>query len=161
MAEIREYIYSLLVISLACSAVNILTPDNSSVSKYINLLLGLIVTAVLLYPLQSVLNVLPELCNREYLITSAYTDTADRVYADRIISVTCDNVEKEVSDMLEKRFSSKPSDVEVICNSEDISNVIIEKITVKYPHVNRLMIYDVKKYVEETLKSECEVISGD
>ena len=161
MTSIREYIFSLMIISISCAAVNMLTADNSSVSKYVRFLVSLIVTTVLLSPLQSAVGEIPELFIDDIEISFDGDDESVMVYADPVIEEACRQLEEEIIYELENRLSATPARVQLLCNTDDIENIVIEKISVIYPEYNKMLFSDTEKYIEDTMECECEVVEAD
>ena len=158
MQAVKEYIFSLMIVSVCCGVAGMLVPDNSSVNRYVQFIISLIVTVMILTPVSSVIGVLPELIDMGGELSLFAEDVETMSHADRIIAETVENISLEVREKLIDKFSVEPADIEIECDSSDIENVKIDKITVIYRDNNKFLMSDTIKYISELFYDECEVV---
>lgn len=154
MEGIRGFVYSVLVISVSGAVITMFSPENRGVSKYLQFLVSIVVTSVLLFPLCSVVGKLPELT--EYDIVFEVEDSDASVYIQTVAEEACENIEKTLTDNLYERFDIMPVRVEVYSNG-DAADLLIERISVYYNKENRLLYSDTIIFLEDMFGEECEV----
>lgn len=158
MQEIKEYIFSLMIVSVCCGMVSMLMPDNSRINKYVQFILSLVVTTILLNPIGSLIGIIPELIDTEALLSYDEEDIEVSLYADLIIKKTEENIAREVSDMVEARFRVKPVSVTVECTQEGNGDVRVKNIYIIFNRNNRYLYSDTEKYISDMFNGECGVI---
>lgn len=158
MESVRGYIFSLMIVSVCCGVVSILTPDNSSINKYVQFILSLIVTVILLSPISSVLKVFPELIDNGINIDITDDQIEAFDYVDPLITQTLDIISEELKIQIKSKFGVEPEDVLVYCDSDDIENIIINKALVIYDSENKLLFSDTQRFVSSLIGQECEVV---
>lgn len=156
MGNVKQYIFSLMVISLASACVNMLTPDESETSKFVNFLVSAVVCVVLLSPIHSLLKTLPELLSYD-IEAYAEVDSDEAVYADSIINAAIDNIKRDISLSLQKKFSIDAEKIEIEYDSSDIENIVINKVVIFIQKGNKYISSDICRYLSSLLSCECEV----
>ena len=154
MSGVRDFVYSLLIVSVSCSVVTMIMPENPRVSKYLNFLISIVVTSVLLFPLCNALGKLPQLNTVDIEVDSGQADLS--LYTDAILKEACVKIEDEVRDMLKERFDTEPEDVNVISNN-DHQALKVEEITVVYSVDKKLLFSDTVNYIKDLFGTDCEV----
>ncbi len=154
MSGVRDFVYSLLIVSVSCSVVTMIMPENPRVSKYLNFLISIVVTSVLLFPLCNALGKLPQLNTVDIEVDSGQADLS--LYTDAILKEACVKIEDEVRDMLKERFDTEPEDVNVISNN-DHQALKVEEITVVYSVDKKLLFSDTVNYIKDIFGTDCEV----
>lgn len=154
MSGVRDFVYSLLIVSVSCSVVTMIMPENQRVSKYLNFLISIVVTSVLLFPLCNVLGKLPQLNTVDIEVDAGQADLS--LYTDAILKEACVKIEDEVRDMLKERFDTEPKDVNVISNN-DHQALKVEEITVVYSVNKKLLFSDTVNYIKDIFGADCEV----
>lgn len=154
MSGVRDFVYSLLIVSVSCSVVTMIMPENPRVSKYLNFLISIVVTSVLLFPLCNALGKLPQLNTVDIEVDAGQADLS--LYTDAILKEACVKIEDEVRDMLKERFDTEPEDVNVISNN-DHQALKVEEITVVYSVDKKLLFSDTVNYIKDIFGTDCEV----
>lgn len=154
MSGVRDFVYSLLIVSVSCSVVTMIMPENPRVSKYLYFLISLVVTSVLLFPLCNALGKLPQLNTVDIEVDAGQADLS--LYTDAILKEACVKIEDEVRDMLKERFDTEPEDVNVISNN-DHQALKVEEITVVYSVDKKLLFSDTVNYIKDIFGTDCEV----
>ena len=154
MSGVRDFVYSLLIVSVSCSVVTMIMPENPRVSKYLNFLISIVVTSVLLFPLCNALGKLPQLNTVDIEVDAGQADLS--LYTDAILKEACVKIEDEVRDMLKERFDTEPQDVNVISNN-DHQALKVEEITVVYSVDKKLLFSDTVNYIKDIFGTDCEV----
>ena len=154
MSGVRDFVYSLLIVSVSCSVVTMIMPENPRVSKYLNFLISIVVTSVLLFPLCNALSKLPQLNTVDIEVDAGQADLS--LYTDAILKEACVKIEDEVRDMLKERFDTEPEDVNVISNN-DHQALKVEEITVVYSVDKKLLFSDTVNYIKDLFGTDCEV----
>lgn len=157
MGIVREYIFSLMIVSACCGIVSILAPDNTSLNKYVHFLISLIVTVILLSPIDSVLGLIPELMDSSINIEIANDENDSYDYTEALIKETCDNISEEIKLQIRNKFNVEPNEVVVCCDTDDIENITVNKIDITYSSDNELLFRDTVKYVVDLMGDDCEV----
>ena len=161
MEKIREYIFSIMIVSLSGAAVNMLAPENSNLSKYVHFLIALVISLVMLSPLYSFIYELPDIFDKEYIQKSEYSISSDLVSENAIIAETIEIMKKEVETAIESRFNCDVKEIEIICNTDDIEKIYITYIKISYEKENKYLFSDTKKYITDLFNCECEVVCVD
>lgn len=155
MSGVRDFVYSLLIVSVSCSVVTMIMPENPRVSKYLNFLISIVVTSVLLFPLCNALGKLPQLNTVDIEVDAGQADLS--LYTDAILKEACVKIEDEVRDMLKERFDTEPEDVNVISNN-DHQALKVEEINVVYSVDKKLLFSDTVNYIKDIFGTDCEVM---
>ncbi len=158
MQAVKEYIFSLMIISVSCGAVSMLAPEGSQLKNYIKFLISLIITVVILSPLSSLMGILPELTAVDINIDFFNKDIKTISSVDKIVEETCNLLKEEVKDEIGRKLSVAPIDIEFQCTYGEDEKVIIEKIIVIYDTNNSFLFSDTEKLISELFMKECEVI---
>ncbi|MBE6686952.1 MAG: hypothetical protein E7591_06935 [Ruminococcaceae bacterium] len=162
MGRLKEYIFSLMIVSVSCAAVNMLAPDNSKLSKYVHFLVGLVVALAMLLPIQSIVRDMPLLFDEAVFEDKRSVITSLVDESELIIEESVSIMERELKEQIENRLSKKISNISIEYDAQDPENVIITKVRVEYDKSNRLLFSDTERYVEELLLCECEVgVAGE
>ncbi len=154
MEAIREFVYSILVISVSGAAITMLAPENSSVSKHLRFLVGIVVTSALLFPISSAIGKLPTLTRAD--IEFDISNKEITVYTDTISDQVCKDIESELADMLYERFEVKPTNIDVKSNGK-ADALKIESVSVCYRSENILLYSDTVNYIRSLFGEGCEV----
>ena len=154
MIEIREFIFSLLIVSVSGATVTMFLPENTKTAKYLHFLVGIVVTSVLLMPLGRLKYILPELVPIEIQFDIKDTDVS--VYTSTVISDTCRRIGNELSDLIVERIGVRPSRIEVYSN-RDPENLMVNCVKIYFGEKNKLLYSDAYKYTKEILGADCEV----
>lgn len=154
MSQIREFVFSILVISVSGAAVTMFLPENSKTVKYVHFLVGIIVTSVLLMPLGRMKGILPELITKD--IEFDIKETEISAYTSALADEAINNIEKSVSDRIYERFDIRPLRVEVDCNY-DIENLLINRVDIYFDVKNKLLYSDTVNFTEGIFEGSCEV----
>lgn len=155
MDGLKSYIFSIMIVSVTAAAINILAPEKGDIPKYMQFLLAIIISCVILLPVSSLLVTLPDIFNIEYTKELSCFDE-NELYPNKLVSETICIIENNISSEISKKFNTTPLLVNISCNTEDIDNIIIERIKIIFDKENKLMFSDIKKYIENIF--ECEVI---
>lgn len=154
---VKEYVFSIMIVSISCAALNILTPEGSGTSKYVHFIAALVVSTVLLSPIQSLVGVLPDIFDKGYSIPAYAEKNSEYLYTDTIISETIENIKNTLASQLYNRFGYEACDLIIECDTSDSKNVAINEVTVIYEKDNRFLFSDTENYIKELLGCECEV----
>ncbi|MBE6574557.1 MAG: hypothetical protein E7652_09245 [Ruminococcaceae bacterium] len=157
MQGIREYVFSIMVITISSAALNMLAPEGKSISKYLHFLCALAVCCVILMPINSVFDTLPHIFDIDTESVEAGTEEYDRAYIDSLISKSIEIIEKDIKDSVEKKLECKVSCVSVEYNADDVSNIRIDRVRIGYKNENKYLFSDTENYVSELCDCECEV----
>ncbi len=154
MEAVREFVYSVLIVSVSGAIISMFAPENHRVSKYLNFLVSLVVTSVLLLPMSSVVGKLPQLSDFDIEFDTSTRELS--VYTDTLLVEICKNIETELTEDLCERFDIKPSRIEVHSNG-DVEDLLIVGIDIYYESSNRLLYSDTVKHIKSIMGDECEV----
>ncbi len=154
MGGIREFVYSLLIVSVSGSVITMFAPENPRVSKYLNFLISLVITSVLLLPLCNAVVKLPQIKTGD--IDFAEGQASMSTYTDTVLEQACENIERELKDTLYQRFDVEPADVKVISNGVPEA-LEIKEIEVIYDIENGLLYSDTVNYIRSIFDKDCEV----
>ncbi len=160
MNAVREFVFSIMIVSVVAAAINMLAPDNSSVSRYVHFISALAVTAILLSPIRDVVSLIPKITDADLDMQIFFEGDSAYVYADEIINEACSHLNEEIKADIEERFACEIVSVKVSCDSEDIENVIITSVEVEVKKANRFICSDIINYIEDLLECECEVVES-
>ncbi|MBR5514623.1 MAG: stage III sporulation protein AF [Clostridia bacterium] len=157
MGIIREYVFSIMIVSVSCAAVNMLTPENSGLSRYVHFLAALVVSFAILSPLQSLLYELPAFLDTEFKNDAVLSFSGELNSEELIINETVEILEKELKVQTENRLKCKIEDLRIICDIKDTENISITKIEVDFENDNKYLFSDTRNYLEDLMMCECEV----
>lgn len=158
MNAVKEYIFSLMIISVSCGAVSMLAPEGTRLNNYVRFLISLIITVVLLSPLGSLMGALPELSAGDIKLDLTNNELEAISAEDKIITETCEMIKEEIRTKIENRLSYTPKDIEIECGHDANESVTIEKITVVYEKNSAFLFSDTEKIISELFMNECEVL---
>lgn len=155
-----EYIYPFTVLTVSIGAIEILLPESFSVNKYVHFIMAVVITLMLLSPIQSGLKNIPLLLqgDRIELVEEAYDKTAMTNALEEELSGV---LEANIDTLIKQRFNLSVCDIQVDCDVSDPQNVIVNRACVFVEFENRFIDSDIKKFVEKKLDCVCEVIYID
>lgn len=155
MQSVKEYVFSLMVVSVSCAALNILAPEKGNLSKYVHFIAALIVSVVMLSPIQSFFGVLPGLFEGKTSLESSFEGYTEDVYAELVIYESLEIIKKDIANEIEKRFAESPEGVEIEYDAADSENVVIKAITVSFSGVSDFLLSDTENYISELFGCKC------
>ncbi|MBR4881691.1 MAG: hypothetical protein IKU19_07135 [Clostridia bacterium] len=154
MEGIREFVYSILIVSVSGAVITMFAPENPGISKYLRFLVGIVITFVLLLPVAKVIGELPDLV--PYEIEFDLDDRDASVYTETVVERTCKEIGAELSEDLSERFDITPAGIDIISNG-DVEALEVVSVAVYYGIENSLLYSDTVKYIEGIFGKECEV----
>lgn len=157
MQKIKEYIFSLMIIAFSCAIIELLSPENKGMSKYLHFTAALVICTVILSPIQSLLGVLPDIFDIDLEVPALAEYTGPQEYTDIIINESIDKVKAEIKNELVRKFRCEPCEVDVGYDASDVGNIIITGVRIGYEVSNRYLFSDTENYIEEMMKCDCEV----
>ena len=155
----REYIISVITVSLTAAVITSLSPDEKRSGKYIKYLSGLVVLAVTIMPLLSAsfdfkLPELPE----EYTYNE---DEAAKNYRDKIINQTIEIVKNDIKTVLYTDFHVHGDyvSVEITADRENYSDLRFNKIIITlYSYGSWADAASIEEYFKEKYLCEVNVV---
>lgn len=158
MQVIKEYIFSLMIISIGCGAVSMLAPEGTKLKGYIKFLISLIITVIILSPLSSLMDILPEIVEDNIKLDFSKGELEALSGNELIVTETCSLLKKEIGAELKRKLSVEPENIEIDCVINEDQNVVIDKVEIIYDKENGLLFSDTEKLISKLFMDECEVI---
>lgn len=159
MEELKSYISTLIIVSVAAGAINVMAPDGN-IKKYIKYLISLSVVIILLLPFKNLIYTLPKILE-SYEIKFAEEEMSVLKSAEElIIDQSVYEIKKNINAVILNRFMIKieVGDITIDYNADDYENVELNKITV-YSDCNDLIARDIERYLTNMMYCEVEVIN--
>lgn len=131
----KEYIISIVLVSLICSIVKIISPggEGEGLSRHIKLVCGLCIICVIINPL---LGAVEWLKNFDFSAISDVSGTEDKyeeyesIFSGYLTLSQSDYIKTQIKDMLQKEFDIDPSDVDVMLYiKEENGEKKLERVT--------------------------------
>ncbi len=160
MEALKQYIYSLMVISVVGGVVTALTPSGKSeINKYVRFAVSVAAVFAMLAPFIG--KTFSELDLDAWQIASGETQqTADSVLPEKVLEEAKKRAEQNIQLVLQTKFSISEdgAGVFLILDTEDMQAVKIVRVEVSlYDARHNISRDKIKEYLEETLYCECEV----
>lgn len=161
----KDYIITLIGVSIVCGIVYILAPNGSGdgIKKHVKLVSSLCVLCIMIAPIGSFIE---KLKSSEFNVLGEYTrsdeseNEYDKIYNDMISVYSAEQISQKSEEVLQERFSLKEEDIKVmIYFSEEESEIYISKAAViLYTGAVGKDPREISDCVRELLKCECEII---
>ena len=161
MQTVKEYIFSLMIIAFSCAIVEILAPEDKGISRYLHFTAALVITVVLLSPVQSILGVLPDILELKYDLPVFAEINASDEYTDAVITESINKIKEEINAEVMRKFNCEAVEIMIEYDASDIENIVISKVLIGYDVSNRYLYSDTENYIEELMKCDCEVYLCD
>jgi hypothetical protein len=134
MDSIKSYLMTLIVVSITAGVINIFSPEGV-IKKYIKYAVSLSVVIILLLPFKDLIYTIPKLMNDYDL--SNLGNNAVSVSSDDVASsdwllaqLTVNNIEANLSQMIDDRFGLKDTEIEIIYDAGDSQEIVLSKVNV-------------------------------
>ncbi len=151
----REYLSSVMVISVVSALVSLLIPDGKKSKKYLTLVIGAVMLTVIIEPLSSLHEIADGI---DITLPAEDTDAPEGGYLDLIIKNAEAALEREVKSELFSRFKvhEKYADVYLRLDGSDPTDVRVAELTVRLKSYGALAdARAVREYFSK--KFSCEV----
>lgn len=163
----KDYIITLISVSIVCGIVHILTPAGvgDGIRKHVKLISSLCVLCIMIAPIGGFIQSLE---NSEFNILGEYgesntlEDRYDKIYNDMISVYSAEQISKKCEEILRERFSLKEDDVKVMIyfSEEENEPVISKSAVILYTGAIGKDPREISECVSELIKCECEIIYG-
>lgn len=151
MDEMREWFYSLMLVSVFSGALSLLSPEKTG--KTVRYLCSLCLVGVLLSPLSSLLTA-------EVKINFSVSNDSFESGESLLIEETGERIKEEVAAQISKKYgiSADVFSVELTLGKSDLSNITVDGVTVISSDRGILHHrYEIEEYVSEAMLCGCEL----
>ena len=150
MGFIKNYCYSLTVISVTVSVIMLLAPENTRIIKYVRWITSLCVILVLTVPILKL--------GGEITINNFNNGQTKPIYEsgqELIINEFKSEISDIVYELINDKFNVGSSDIKVELNTQDVENISINEISLNLNTNSRFLKADAEKFLKE--KFLCEI----
>jgi len=149
MAGLKNYCYSLIIISVIATIIMLLAPNNGKTTKYLQWICALCITGYMIAPILKLTGKIEfNLSNPD--TESVYIENGNALILNEFESVLCDTVK----DLVYDRFDVKCKNIEVHIINDDIESISLESISIDVDTESNFLKADVKRYLNEKLSCE-------
>ncbi len=152
----KEYIVSLMVISLICFVAKELS-SSSSLSGHISFVSGICIFLVAIMPLASSIEKIREISFDEFLCEDEDKEKYEDIFYKYIENAQIDELKQEIRSLVVQEFDLDPSEVKVYVKFDSQSEPKLQRITVNLSGKGAFAnSNEIKSYLVSRL--ECEVV---
>lgn len=166
------YIKGLVTASVIAGIIMALAPESKDggLKKYIKYITSLLLLIALISPLVPIFTdiesfsekILEETKNLTQSQASEYESDISRSN-ELILNKSIENIKDGIAGVIEQKFGVPKNSVEVDleCDTSDISNIIINKITIEIAgqSVSQMRAFLIEEYIKEYFSCDCTVVS--
>ncbi|MBQ3100842.1 MAG: hypothetical protein IJC50_07630 [Clostridia bacterium] len=150
MGSIKNYCYSLIVISVTVTVIMLLSPENTRIIKYVRWITSLCIILILTAPISKLG---ADIEFNDY--TQGQVNSVKENAQELIIEEFKIKISDTVFKLINERFKIESSNIIVNLNTDDVENIYINNIGLSLNTKSKFLKSDVEGFLKE--KFLCEI----